>query len=168
MAENLSPVLRTLETYVPAHFRRHILVVGTAGLVLQGIRIPYEIPDVDVLAPFEYLEDLHDKLSYDKVGNTSQLDYATYDILFRDTIAPKGELRRSVCLKPNERHPELLRFQAFYGIRDDVYDIDYDRARKLAVPTLSSYAALPTEKILEWKAAIGRDKDRDLGEQLGL
>lgn len=166
MSENISPVITTLDRYVPAKFRRHVIAVGTAGLVLQGVRMPVPVADVDVLAPIDFIEELEQGMLNDRVEDTSYFDPHGYDDIVEILDDPTGRRKGSISLTPNDRHPELLPFQAFFGIRDDRHHMNLPMAEEVAIRTPSGYRALPATSILEWKASVSRPKDIEFAKRM--
>ena len=151
--EDFYKVQSTLELYDP---RRQVIVIGTAALVLQGIKVPYRLEDVDALASNEFITSLRRRVKQDHLNDTTRLTRAAHE----DYKGIKGSF---VLLEPNPLHEDasnLLKFQAFTDFTDEKYQMDLEKAQEHAYPhKKSGRMVLSPDVLLEWKNRVGRPKD---------
>lgn len=132
------------------------VTVGTAALVLQGVRISYPVPDVDVLAPMGFIAGL-------KAGvKQNGLDWTTY--FSEIPVGDYGfDFDGRIMLEPDELSPEaklLLPFQAFTDMRDAKHMVSYDKVlRRAVVDAPTGHRIMPIDEVISWKQAFGREKD---------
>jgi hypothetical protein len=145
MRENLNAIKRTLDLYDPDH---RTVVVGTAALALQGIKVPGGVPDVDTLSSEDHLIDLVGAMEEDCFdGNASKLEGSV-------------DVRGITVLPDNDSNngQNLLQYQSFYETTAEDFDMDYYLAYSRSI-IVGDYRALPIHEVLRWKASIGREKD---------
>jgi hypothetical protein len=144
-AKELNAIRETLYHYDPDG---RTVVVGTAALALQGIKVPFDVPDVDTLASLDHITDLREGMAYNALKNTTILD---------DT--QMGD--HGISLRPNHYHSamvDILPYQSFTEASDERYDMDFYLAYARSV-SVEDFRVLPVHEILYWKASISRPKD---------
>lgn len=145
-AKELNAIRETLYHYDPDG---RTVVVGSAALALQGIKVPFGVPDVDTLASLDHITDLRNGMEYNALNNTTILD---------DRV-DMGE--HGISLIPSEWHRGMqnkLPYQTFTEVTDKRYDLDFYLAYARST-SVEDFRVLPVHEILQWKASIGRPKD---------
>lgn len=147
---NIELTESTLDLYDP---NKITVAIGTAALAQSGVRLPYALKDVDVMAPQDYIDDLRQAMGRDYMADTSRLD----DIEYEPDVDMRG-----IYLRPNTAHPDRamwLPFQAFSTLVDGNYAMTYEQARELAYPHSSTgRLVMYPDEVLRWKAASADEK----------
>lgn len=146
MRNNLNHIKQTLDTYDP--YRRTV-IIGTAALALQGIKVPGGVPDVDTLTSQCDLDDLKKAMDLNRLNHTT---FINDDGVNSD---------RGISLKPDTNIQDMkhiLPYQSFTEVSDERYDMDYFLAYARSI-MINDFRVVPAHEILLWKAKIGREKD---------
>lgn len=146
---NSEQIRNTIEVFNPD---KRGFVIGTAAvsfaLGVRGGRLPYKVPDIDVIAPPNHIETL--SILYGQQEGFS-VDSTGGDVYTDDTANPQ------VSITP-PANSGLLPYFAATRLADEKHTLHYiDRAKMPKTPERVAY--LPLVEVLLHKLAIGREKD---------
>lgn len=163
-------IKRTLDKYDP---EGETIVIGTAGLMLAMRKHSEPIEDtiwtpesdVDVLAAMDYFRQVDPHKGGTLPDNTKMYYVNKYEGCVKRVEA-------GINLVPIDKslEPDLLRFTALSNLTDERHDITYEGALQ-TMHVIDDRMVLDPVAILEWKLAVGREKDvkvaREVLRQLG-